>query len=198
MHPRSHDSFVLFGGDSFHAITQRQLQKLKEEIESQDSTYLLNVNSKEYVEHLSDIFRIEPLVIDTEHPTLSVREEKRKSGRFNIYTGTGPGESYSCQVFTYHLAVTGDPNLLRYQPNPRSICGQPGYFSDGDLCFDVVDSRSSADAARTEANRTLQCIRDNLRNLSQNITSFNQTLREQVNYIFQKRRSELQQKAIHR
>ena len=187
-------SFKAFRESPFSSFTDLLYQKMKNKIEAENQSYLLNVNAAEYLEHVVAEFNIELLNIGFDNPTATAREETVRADRFDIRRGINAGESYTIQVVTYHIPFTGDPQLLRFQPNPSRLGGPQVYLKDGEICFDVVDYDGTAQRLKQDADNALDCLRSNLESLSQNIESFNRTLQARAKGIFEGRHSELQQR----
>jgi hypothetical protein len=188
-------SFKPFGETSFSSVIELLFREMKNKIETEDHTYLLNVNAAQYLEHVIAEFTFDPLTIDFDHPTVSTREQEVRAERSNIYSGVHAGESYSMQVLTYHIPFTGDQQLLRYQPNRSTLCARRIYLEGGEICFDVAGYHGSAQGVKHDAQQVLDGLRSNLESLSQNIGSLNQTLPARAKEMFDRRRSELQQRA---
>ena len=140
---QSREPFPIFGETSFNSVTCDLLQRLRTRIGNEQQAYILGVNEAEYLDHIVSEIRLEPPTFDLEHLTVSSREEQHTSPGFNVYTGSMPGEPYTQQVVTYHVPFVGDPALLRYQPSPGTVTGRLVYLDDGELCFDVRDSRGT-------------------------------------------------------
>ena len=183
-------SFSLFGESSFREFTELQLFRLNQKIRSEDADFLVNVSAVDYLENLVTEFRIDPPNIDFDHAMISSREETFAVERYNIYTNASPGDSCSRQVITYHLPFTGDPELLRDEPNP-STSKRVAYLREGEICIDVIDQLGNAQLVKQEAANVVSSIRDNLGYLSQNISSFNQALPTRAKEFFEQRRLEL-------
>ena len=189
-----HGSFPPFRENSFSAVAESLVHKMKEKIEGEDQSYLLNVNAAEYLAHIVAEFSIEPLTIDFDNPTVSAREETVRAERFDILRGINAGDSYNVHIVTYHLPFAGDPQILRYQPNPASLCSHRIYLKDGEICFDVVDHDGRGQAIKQDAKHALDCMRSNLEGLWQSIKSLDQTLPTRARDIFEARRSVVRQR----
>jgi len=193
MRSQPHGSFSLFGEASFRESTELQLLRLKEKIRSEEADFLVNVNAVDYLGNVVAEFLVDPPNIDFDHARISSREETFRVERYNIYTNASSGDSCSRQVITYHLPFTGDPELLRDEPNP-STNKRAAYLQEGEICIDVIDQLGNAQLVKEEAANVLGSIRNNLGYLSQNIRSFNQMLPARAKEFFEQRRAELRQR----
>lgn len=54
----------LFYEGDLRSFLQPQLQKLRTEVDSQDQNYLLNVNETQLIAHLTEKYRLDPLVLN--------------------------------------------------------------------------------------------------------------------------------------
>jgi hypothetical protein len=194
MLPEPYGSFKPFGETSFHSVTELAYQKMTEKIESENQTYLLNVNAAEYLEHVVAEFIFEPPTIDFEGRTVSDREQTVRAEGFDIYRGLNAGDSYTTQIITYHVPFGGDQELLRYQPNPATLGGRKVYLKDAEICFDIVAYDGTARSVEQDAKHVLDCMRSNLQTLAESMKSFNATLPARAKAIFERRRSDLQQR----
>ena len=52
-----------------------RLNYLRDEVYAEDRDKLLNLNETEYVDYLVDQYKIDPLVLDCDHPTVTDSEQ---------------------------------------------------------------------------------------------------------------------------
>lgn len=90
------------------------LNKLNQEIQSEDKNKLLNMNETKYIDYLADRYQIEPLEFfwDKKYVTeceKMIPAESHPSADFFIKKG----EKYLRQIITYHIPYSGNEDLLR-------------------------------------------------------------------------------------
>ena len=169
-------------------------EKVRATIRSETAEYLLNVNEDEYLHHLLDRFRLEPLQIHFDKVSVSPREEMISGDRFPRFDFmiTDPGAKYQKQVFRYYIPYEGTEDLLKYTPNPRILWTQEIELEDGNICFDVIDFYGDAERVKGEADRIINPMRQQLANVTKQVDVYNEQITGFIKEAISKRKAELQ------
>jgi hypothetical protein len=101
------------------------------------------------------------------------------------------GRSYPKPVYTYHVPVTGDSNLLRCIPNPRVMDTREVWLEDGAICFDIIDLYNDAERIKSEATGAINFFKTQSNHLAANVVRFNGSIRREAENVFGARKQEL-------
>src|SRR5260370_16583865 len=105
----------LFGENDFHKWEQGWSQALKEKIQKEPRDYILNVNEAEYIEHLTDTYRVEPVELDLS--AAEATDAERTLSEAVWLAGHRPSSTgRTMAVYTFHIPFTGLAELLRCKP----------------------------------------------------------------------------------
>jgi hypothetical protein len=168
-------------------------EEIKATIRSETAEYLLNVNDDEYLQHLLDQFRLEPLQIHFDKVSASPHEEMIPAERF-----PGPsfivraGERYPKQVFRYYIPYEGTEELLKCIPNPRILWTAEVELEDGNICFEIIDFHGDAGHVRGEAERIMKPMGQQLENVKKQVNAYNEQVTNFIKEVITKRKAELQ------
>ncbi len=98
----------LFNEGSLQEMLENHRKKARTEIESQDKNYLLNANESQLVQHFTDKYSLEQLIIHLDKVYVSDREELIPAERFDSFRfNVESGGKYRKQVVTYHAPFLG-------------------------------------------------------------------------------------------
>ena len=170
-------SIKLFGETEFSGVTEGILRAVAEQIDSERTDYLLNMNETQYVQHIVDKYRFDPLVIHFEAVEASPTErrvpaEHFPSGGFSVRRG----ESYMKPAFVYHVPFSGDAQLLKCIPNPRVQLIYAVRVDTGEMSFEITDFYGEPERVKRDADSILGYMREQSGHLAGNIQRFNQDL----------------------
>lgn len=131
-------TFRAFWESSLREHLARRNEKMAQQIRGEDEDYILNAPEHQFVQHLVDRYRVEPLQLNLDGISASRGEamipaEHFPSG-FNVY----PGKRYRKPVLTFHIPVEGDLELLRMKPSQRLMVADDFELKNRELSFDVV------------------------------------------------------------
>jgi hypothetical protein len=187
-------SIKLFGETEFSGVTEGVLRAVAEQINSEKTDYLLNVNQTQYVQHVIDKYRFAPLLIHFDaveaSPTeRSVPAEHFPSGGFSVRRGG----SYTKPVFVYHVPFSGNVELLKCIPNPRILNTYDVRVEDVELSFEIIDFYGEPERVKRDADSILGYMREQSGHLARNIQRFNQDLEPAVLRAFEARKTKLLQ-----
>jgi hypothetical protein len=110
--------YLFSEGDMF-ALLEHLSSKLKEEIQSQDGDYILNVSETDLVGHFVEKYTLDVPVLHQDAIYVRDQDEAKidVSGDSRRYFST-PGPHYMTGTrVTIAVPFSGDPNLFRYRPN---------------------------------------------------------------------------------
>jgi len=186
----------LFNEGSLRDVLENQSRKLKAEVESQDRNYLLNANETQLIQHFTDKYRIEPLVLHADRIYASDREELIPAERFdNFRFNVERGGEYRKQVVTYHIPYSGDQNLLRYAPSTRILWTQEVNVTHGEILFDLINWSDDAASITRDAESFLNSVQTQAGHVATEVTAFNARLETDVSQIIKNRKAELLKKS---
>lgn len=163
-------------------------------VENEADEYLLNVNEETYLDHMVDRFTIDPLEIHTDKVYASTHEAEIASELFPRDFYIRDGTSYKKDVINYHIPFTGNPELLRYIPNPRIMWSIPVTIKDSEIIFEIINFRNDPEQIKREADENIKKIMTNYGHLNSQIASFNNSVREEAKRAFRGRKEHLLKK----
>ncbi len=168
-------------------------EEIKATIRSETAEYILNMNEDEYLQHLLDRFRLEPLLIHFDKVSASPREEMIPAERFpsSSFFVTA-GEEYPKQVFRYYLPYEGTEELLNCTPNPRLLWSHEVELEDGNICFDIIDFYGDAGRVKSQAEGIMKPMGQQLENVTKQVIAYNEQVAGFIKEIITKRKAELQ------
>jgi len=103
-----------FGEISWLEFQQNYYQTIKQEILSSGKEYILKVDENEYIEYLTEKYKIEPIniIYDSETVSEPVVDKEHRRDMF--------GRDYMSDIYIFAVSYqfTGHSGLFRVQPNP--------------------------------------------------------------------------------
>lgn len=188
---RSHDSGKKI--KSFNEITsfdfKRQLDsKIKSEIEHKGKQYIISVDEEEFNAYLIDRYLLEPLEVDYEseiisEPTVSKEwfEDRFNRGR------------YQTEVFTFTISYkfTGSSILFQVQPSTRVLTGVEIYVNEQNntVSFNFKLYEKNPEEFRRIKSDYQRRAFANLEHINQEVKSWMQSLRGDINLLFQQQKN---------
>ena len=185
------DNFQIFAERDFDDLSRTLYEELNTRIHDEDTNYLLNVNRTEYLSHVVSEYDIPALELDFDKMTASSSEKLIPAEHFPFNFHVLEGESYPKQVIKYHIPFSGDKELLRYAPNPRVLNSRDVVVEGSEVCFEIVDFYGDPQRVKDEAEPVLRLIRQQVKNLEDNIAQHNQQFRSQADSFFDARKAEV-------
>ncbi len=186
----NHD-FHAFSGQRLSDYLEERAQQAWSMIEQEKEDYLLQVNERDYLDHLLDRIRV-PVPrfgFDDVYATESERKipaESFPSG-FNVYEG----HSYTKPVLTVHIPYEGDLALLQRQPSTYLSWSAIIYTQGQDLCFDLVDFYGDAGRINQEIESHISNLRQSSDYLVRDIEAFNASLPTRLEQLFHARKEQI-------
>jgi len=188
-------TFRIFTEVPFFAFEQRQLELLKQSVRSEKPEYLVNVNEKEYIEHLVSEFSIDPLIFHFDKVEASTREAMIPAEQFpqdyNVYAG----KSYPKPVYKYHVPVSGNLDLLNTVPTTHVLMSYDVSLENGEICFEIVDFSGSGAGVKNRAEPILEFLKTQSGYLAVDVTRFNKSVEAEAENLFRARKQELLQRS---
>ncbi len=186
-----HTEFKVFWEVEFFEYSQCKIEEMKSRVMREGESYILNVNPTEYIEHLVSDTSIDALELHFDKMEVSSREEMIPAEYFPQMFTVYSGKSYLKSVITYHLPVTGDLELLRCIPSPRLLMTHNVRLESGGIAFEFIDFYGDAAQISREADNVIDTLKRQAESLAQNVKSFNASVRNQVENLFNARKNDL-------
>ncbi len=168
-----------------------QLNLMKNEIQKEEENKILNLGDAVYSEYIINNYIIEPLKFYWDK--IFITEEKRMipAERFPINFTVVSGKEYQKEIIIYHVPFSGLINLLYYCLPKRYLRNDIIKYNGNEVYFEIINWQNNADEIKDEANRILSEIKENEKIYSNEILSFNASLREKVQELLEGRKSEI-------
>lgn len=188
--------------DGFHAFSEydgssmfeNQRAALDQAIKRQSDDYILNVNREEYLQHLIGEFCIEPLEIHSDGLSVSTHEEMVPAEMHPRDYFMDRGGSYPRDVLVFHLPFTGDAQLLKVRASTYSMSAAFINVEQGCITFRMINFNLDAQRIKQESENTIRSIETQNGYLTRDIESFNSSLRQHAEKIFDARKEKLLKK----
>jgi len=182
----------LFGEGDLDAVLRDRMRQLMNQVQSEDKDYLLNVNETEFVRHLVEKYRVEPLVVHVEQLSATEREENIPAERVNDFRYLPQsGRVYRKQVIRYHIPFSGTPELLKFKPSSGLIWSANVGEQSGEILHDVVVWDDDAGRMNRDREQFLKNLKIRVGDSTSEVQGFNQRLEGEVTRIVQSRKAEL-------
>lgn len=188
--------------EGFHAFSEydgfrmfeNQKAALDQAIKRQADDYILNVNREEYLQHLIGEFSIEPIEIHRDGLSVSTHEEMIPAEMHPRDYFMDRGGSYPRDVLVFHLPFSGDPQLLKVRASTYSMSAPLINVEQGCITFRMINFNLDAQRIRQESENTIRSIETQNGYLTRDIESFNSSLRQHAERIFDARKEQLLKK----
>lgn len=184
--------FSAFAEGDLSAALEGRRKALRDEVHAADENYLLNVAEDQYAKHMAQKYVTDPLKIDFDGVTVSMREEMIPAEWFDARFNVFPGKSYAKPVFTYHLPFRGEASLLKLTPSTRLMWTTEVFVRDGDVCFDVIGFHGQdPEPVKRAADETIQHLSRQAENVASEVGAYNDMLPNFALETVKSRRQEL-------
>lgn len=177
--------------ESFHDYRTNRIAELESEINSEDKAYLLNVSQEEYIAHLVEKYRLEPVDIDTESVGIADSREKTTEVEDPVWGRTKRNHV----VYTFEMNYTGDARLLRIQPGSSMSIGRSYDFyikPDNKISFSIEDWSGNPEQVKSDLTSVKNSLSYNVKGLNNDISVYNSQLLENATNAFTRRKAELE------
>ena len=189
---RNGGGFSIFWNTQLSGYLDANTERLREKIKLEDEDYILNVNESQYIEYLTEEFRVDNLEIDFAGKYVTTAEEQIPKARFprEVHflnrSGTHPR-----QVIKYHLPFSGDVGLLRCRPSAFAAMTYEVTIEEECICFKIPDFYGDAEKIKREADERIGLIQQQYATVAGQVNSYNSQLRTLVSNLFQGRKQNI-------
>jgi len=181
--------------DGLEDYIENRRKNVKDEIDAQIDSYILNVSVDEYAKHLADQFQIEVPTLYWSDLSVDDSEENVRGSRFpsDDFMGLSPSKTYKMQVIHFHVPYSGDVSLLQYYPNPRQLI-QPEVEvvrRENSLKISIVNFNRDVAQVQSQFQVIKNEIYPNYESVRTTCETFNRTLRSTVEWMINGRREKV-------
>lgn len=174
--------------------TDRRFSEIENHIEAEDKDYLLNVNETEYVDYLTEQYRVDSLVLEYEEMTVETVEKNissRELAEIHGVYSTGFSDRSKVEVLVFNIPFSGDRNLLKCRPNSYVIQTIDATIRNNEIEFEILTYRKGDMEIINEKQTHLRLIKTHDFNLEKDIKYFNDNLKAQVSGLVSDRKKEV-------
>ncbi len=179
---------LLFNGGYLSDALRAQGQKMSDEINSLDENRILNTSEEDLCNYFIEKYKVEALQIDesqiqTDYDDAEIDVSRRRD---YDYTGHVTGTR-----ITYYIPFTGDRNLFKLQPSHFNF--NPPRADVGDSEIEMIYERTTSEAAQIESEfkSELANLKNYLKWVEGDVTSFNSSIRETASEGIKARREKI-------
>ncbi len=179
---------LLFNGGYLSDALRTQGQKMRDEINSLDENRILNTSEEDLCNYFIEKYKVEALQIDelqiqADYDDAEIDVSYRWDyGRTQSVTGTS---------ITFYIPFTGDPSLFELQPSHFNF--NPPRADVGDSEIEMIYERTTSEAAQIESEfkSELANLKNYLKWVEGDVTSFNSSIRETASEGIKARREKI-------
>jgi hypothetical protein len=179
--------------DGFSLI-ENQRGQIVSEINSQPDNYILNVNKKEYIDHLVSKYTIPPIELHREQLSASAYEAQIPAERHPSLYWVESGKSYARDVIKFHLPFTGDPQLLKVRASTYSLSARRITVEDNCICFEIINFNVEPERIKQESEQTINSLASQNQHLTNDLNTFNRSIESIASQAFDARKQQLLKK----
>ncbi len=175
-------------------LIENQKRQIVSEINSQPDNYILNVNKKEYIEHLVSKYTIPPIELHREQLSASTYEAQIPAERHPSLYWVEPGESYARDVIKFHLPFTGDPQLLKVRASTHSLSARRITVEDNYISFEIINFNLEPERIKQESEQIINSLASQNQYLTNDLNAFNRSIESIALQAFDARKQQLLKK----
>jgi hypothetical protein len=179
--------------DGFSLI-ENQKGQIVSEINSQPDNYILNVNKKEYIDHLVSKYTIPPIELHREQLSASAYEAQIPAERHPSLYWVESRKSYARDVIKFHLPFTGDPQLLKVRASTYSLSARRITVEDNCICFEIINFNVEPERIKQESEQTINRLASQNQYLTNDLNTFNRSIESIASQAFDARKQQLLKK----
>ncbi len=191
---RSSSKFKLFSGGALGDHLRRQDTSMSVDVDATTEEYILGADQEQFAEHLADKYRVENIDIDFDAATMERRERTVPAEHFPPGLFVRRGQTYLKPSFVYFFPLTGDPDLLRYQPSPGVLWSHEAFEEDGCLCVEFVCFHDTTNEVQREKNEFVRHLGVQLGHIQTQVDAWNSGLRQRAAGLIATRRTSVLKK----
>ncbi|SHN66614.1 hypothetical protein [Desulfovibrio litoralis] len=160
-------------------------------IEDETKDYILNVNELDYVKHMLDRAKIDPLEIHTDQITVSSSEKMIPAEDYPYNFHVELGKSYKKTVFKFYVPFSGDKNLLRCKPSSWIDWYINVEVINNEFTFEIINFQDDVQAISREKDSKIQSITNQLEYVKKDVEWYNSNIESQIKSAFDSRKQRL-------
>ncbi|WP_442588992.1 hypothetical protein ACSBL2_23495 [Pedobacter sp. AW31-3R] len=188
-----------YSGGSLEEYFEGIRRSIIEEINNQPDTYLLGVNTDDYIAHLYQKFRLSVPEIKFEEVFVDAVERDIPASRFPRFEfgmEDSDTKSYRKEVMIYHLPYSGNIGLLAYRPNPWTMMTVDVAEEPRQRCFliEVVNFYNDPEKIKRQYEEKLRNIQSNYGGIVRDCNKFNENLSSYFKYTIDARKTQIEKK----
>ena len=179
---------LLFYGKYLSDALRAQGQKMRDEINSLDENRILNTSEEDLCNYFVEKYKVEALQIDesriqTDYGDAEIDVSQRWDYDYNGYvTGTR---------ITYYIPFTGDRDLFKLQPSHFSFNPPRADVGDNEIMMIYERTTNEAEQIKSMFKSELARLKNYLKWVEQDVTSFNSSIRETASQGIKVRREKI-------
>lgn len=185
---------MLFSRVSVFDFLPDQEGRIREEIQSLNADYILNVSEEDLLASLAAKYTLDIPILNESEISVDYGEQKIDVSHDWTRGFDGPGPFYVAGTrVTFIVPFEGDPNLFDVRPQQfsHSLSGSPAQIEGTEIHITYAGANLNAETARRSFDGELNQIRQNLANLKTAIDRHNANLSEVARSEIQKRKNKL-------
>lgn len=188
---RKHNSLHLFAEQELRDYFDNIKITLIHSIESENESYILNVNESDYIEHKYSQFLIDLVDIHISDIYASSSEQLIPAEQFPRGFNVYPGKSYKKTVIRFHIPFSGNPELLKYTPSKRFQRSIDVQIIGNDICFEMINFYDDVELIKREKDSAIDLITKFYEFYKEDIIAFNANLKNIITQQLQKRKQQI-------
>lgn len=193
---------MYWNGGKFSAFSEGDLRddlngntiNVQQEVGSESDDYILNVNEREYIEHLIEKYTFKPLLINFDDVSVSSEEKEIDADYFPSGYHVTYGHRYKKPVFIYHIPYSGNGVLFKRKPSTYIMWTTDVYLKDGFLNFELVGFSDDTGRIKQDAEDIIDKLKIQYGHIVKQIENYNNDLPKYVEDIFKKRKQAILKK----
>lgn len=189
-------TFDIFAEVELDELLQKKIHGMEAEINGKSDDYILNVNETEFLNYLVNKYSAETLELRFNDVFVTTYEKSIPGERLPLrhFFDVDLDRTYTRDVIKYHIPFAGDESLLRCIPNPRTHWTTEAIVEEGCVCFEVINFYNDPERIKDEADGNMRSIRQQLSHLIDQVGSYNASLLDHAQRLFQTRKQHLLKK----
>jgi len=184
---------LLFRNSNLREFLENRKRELFQEIQDQDTNYILNVHVTDLCNHLNNKYRLNVPVLDEEKITVDKQEKDidvSKDPNRDILDISKPCYLKGTRI-RFFIPFSGDSNLFLYQPSMFTFHPPGAAIKGSELCmlFDGIDQ--DFEKVKQDLNKRLNEVKEWLGWVAKDIAQFNGSLAKEIETKIKNRREKL-------
>ena len=187
----------IFNGIPLRQFLQKTLDQAQNEVTTEDKDKLLNSDEAVYIDYLvKKCSHLPPqLLLPNQyitHKDIKVLGERFPGRGFDF--GVQRNESYEKQAIYYHIPFSGNKIFLEMKPSQYIMWTKEVEIQDSEIVFEVINWNDDPEQIKREAFECISRISELSNNLSNEIISYNNSLKGKITKIVQERKKDILKK----